>query len=71
MFTVCLSQPILAYANNYDFVRQSSCVGIWEDYGGKDKTQSNPLGPVNRLSYIGDRQPQVCLQSFEFSRPEI
>jgi len=59
----CLSTPIAAYANNYDFVRQSSCVGVWQDYGGKEKTLNNPERPVNNLIVDGDVRPEVCLRS--------
>jgi hypothetical protein len=60
---VCLSNPVIGYANSYDFVRQSSCVGVWQDYGGRDKTQGNPERPINSLIYDGDRRSQVCLPS--------
>jgi hypothetical protein len=63
LVVICASHPIVAYANNYDFVRQSACVGVWEDYGNKDKTLNNPAAPVNRLVFDGDRRKDVCLFS--------
>lgn len=63
MMLVCVSYPIAAYANNYDFVRQSSCVGVWEDYPAQEKTLNHPEAPVNTLRYDRDIRPSVCLPS--------
>jgi hypothetical protein len=63
MLIVCLSYPIAGYANNYDFLRQSSCVGLWEDYGKKEKTSSNPDRPVDTLINDADIRPGLCMQS--------
>lgn len=27
--TVVFLNPLMGYANNWDFIRQSSCVGVW------------------------------------------
>ena len=56
------TRPLIAYANNWDFARESACYGIWEHYpSGKDKTSANFEGPVNPLVYDGDRHPEWCL----------
>jgi hypothetical protein len=55
------SSPLIAYANNWDFARESACYGVWEKYpNGKDKTTFNFEGPVNPLIYDGDTRPEWC-----------
>ena len=63
VLSICTAIPIVAYANNYDFVRQSSCVGVWQDYGRQDKTFSHPAFPINSLVFDGNKRPDVCLFS--------
>jgi hypothetical protein len=63
---VVSASPVVAYANNWDFARQSSCYGVWESYpDGKDKTAFNFDRPVNPLRYDGDRRPEWCLQAID------
>ena len=49
MLVVVFSNPILGYANNHDFLRQSSCVGLWQNYQNKPKISANPERPINKL----------------------
>jgi hypothetical protein len=63
MFLLCLSHPIAGYANNYDFLRQSSCVGVWQVYEDREKTAPHPDRPVNALVHDGDRRSGLCMQS--------
>lgn len=64
---VTFTTPLLGYANNYDFLRQSSCIGLWQDYQDPTitKISSHPSAPVDRLIYDGDRQPILCMQSVD------
>lgn len=57
------SSPIYGYGNNWDFVRQSSCIGLWQSYPDKDKTTANPKAPVNSLKYDGEKQLRLCVRS--------
>jgi len=65
------ANPLLGYANNYDFVRQSSCIGIWQDYANKPNTAANPLAPVNSLIYDGHTSRGVCMKSSDNLFPWI
>lgn len=61
MVLIVQTSPLIAYANNWDFARESGCYGVWEQYpDGKDKTTLNFAGPVNPLIYDGDRRPEWC-----------
>jgi len=65
LLAVSLS-PLIAYANNWDFARESACYGVWENYpGGKDKTAFNFERPVNPLRYDGDKRPEWCLKTID------
>ena len=71
--TVFLS-PMLGYANNYDFIRQSSCIGIWQSYPNqpnKPKTTNNPKAPVNALIFDDQKLSHVCLNSTDNIFPWI
>ncbi|CAB1275713.1 putative membrane protein [Candidatus Nitrosacidococcus tergens] len=61
----------MGYANNYDFTRQSSCIGIWQFYPDKFKTESNRLYSVNTLIFDGDQRKQTCLKSIDNVFPWI
>ena len=60
---VTFSSPIMGYGNNFDFIRQSSCVGLWQAYQEKPKTSPNPEAPVNSLQYDGDINNGGCMRS--------
>ena len=63
MFLLCLAHPIAGYANNYDFLRQSSCMGVWQVYEDREKTSPHPDRPINALVYDGDRRSGLCMVS--------
>jgi hypothetical protein len=59
----CTATPILGYANNLDFFRQSSCVGVWQDYGDRPRIAAHMEGPVDLLVYDGTRIGAFCMRS--------
>ncbi|MES2817364.1 MAG: hypothetical protein V4812_00055 [Pseudomonadota bacterium] len=59
------SGPLLAYANNYDFLRQSACIGVWQWKDGIDKTAGNYQFPIGTLINDGQRLPDMCLYSID------
>lgn len=62
---VVFSSPIMGYGNNYDFLRQSSCTGLWQQYSEKSKTSTNPDAPVNSLIYDKETLKKVCMHSVD------
>ena len=60
---VVLASPVIGYGNNFDFIRQSSCIGLWESYPDRPKIQAHPEGPVPTLVYDGDRRRYLCMAS--------
>jgi hypothetical protein len=70
IFAVFFSTPIMGYANNYDFIRQSGCVGLWQAYKDKPKTSSNPEAPVNALA-LGQKDPAFCIKSIDNVFPSL
>ncbi len=68
---VVFANPLMGYANNYDFLRQSSCVGIWQSYPDKPKTASNPEAPVNSLIFDGHKDDSLCMKSIDNIFPAI
>lgn len=63
IFVVTFSSPIMGYANSYDFLRQSSCVGLWQSYQNKPKIASNPEAPVNAIVFDRDKNSALCMKS--------
>lgn len=68
---VVFANPLIGYANNYDFLRQSSCVGIWQSYPDKPKTASNPEAPVNSLIFDDHKDDGLCMKSIDNIFPAI
>ena len=60
---VVFHTPLFGYANSYDFVRKSACVGIWQDYPGQPKGAGFPFAPVNSLVFDDDRRTDICAKS--------
>jgi len=71
IIAVVFLSPLMGYANNYDFLRQSSCVGIWQSYLDKPKTSSNPEAPVNSLVFDGHKDNGLCMKSIDNVFPLI
>ncbi len=53
----------IGYANNYDFIRHSSCVGLWSHIPDHVKTSAHPFEPSAQLLYDGDIVTDHCLLS--------
>lgn len=62
---VVFHSPIFGYANNYDFVRKSACVGIWQNYSDRPKEAGHPSAPVNNLILLDYRRSDVCSKSID------
>lgn len=60
---ITLFDPVLAYANNADFIRQSSCVGLWHQHPDVLKTSAYPFYPSSALIYDADVQLEHCVFS--------
>ena len=58
-----LLDPIIGYANNSDFIRQSSCMGLWHNHADIVKTSGYPFYPSPNLIYDADVQPVHCVFS--------
>lgn len=69
MLVVVFSNPIVGYANNYDFLRQSSCIGLWQNYKNKPKTSANIERPINNLIYDKDINRELCMKSIDNAFP--
>lgn len=65
MAVVVLAEPMIGFANNFDFARQSACVGLWENYGDRPKLRGHPDAPVPRLVFDGDRSAALCRPSVD------
>ena len=70
MFIAFLT-PVMGYANNTDFLRQSSCTGIWQVYEDKPKGSRNPTEFVNSLQYDGEVRKELCMKSSDNIFPYI
>jgi len=68
---VAFTSPMLGYANNYDFIRQSNCTGIWQHYKDKPKTSDNIGFPVNGLTYEAKGGYGACLRSIDNLFPSV
>lgn len=57
--------PFIGFANSYDFLRQSACVGLWQSIEGVDKTLGNYQFPSRLLLFDGERRPALCMHSVD------
>ena len=53
----------IGYANNYDFIRHSSCVGLWSYIPDHTKTSGYAIAPSAQLLYDGDILEGNCIRS--------
>lgn len=60
---ITLFDPIIGYANNSDFIRQSSCMGLWQNHADIVKTSGYSLYPSPNLLYDADVQLGHCVFS--------
>ncbi|WP_118182340.1 hypothetical protein [Paraburkholderia phosphatilytica] len=70
MASIVGASPLIAYPNNYDFLRVESCVGLWPDTGSH-KLDPHWDGPVNNLIYDRDYHRDLCLVSIDDLFPYI
>src|SRR5215472_8102787 len=70
---VALHVPLLGYANNYDFIKISSTVGLWVDEVGMDPYEGHPSAPFRHyLSHgIRHRESQYLSSELLFVYPAI
>lgn len=60
---ITTSTPMFGYANNFDFIRQSSCLGLWVYVDGKQSRSASPWAPS--ATYDGDIDPSLCQRSID------
>lgn len=53
----------IGYANNYDFIRHSSCMGLWSYIPEHTKTSGHAVAPSAQLLYDADILADNCLYS--------
>lgn len=53
----------IGYANNYDFIRHSSCIGLWSYIPGHAKVSAHATAPSAQLLYDADILVDNCLYS--------
>src|SRR4030088_117048 len=56
MSQVTFHKPLLGYANNYDFIKISSTLGVWPDEPGVVPTAGHPSAPLSRYRCHGIRE---------------
>jgi hypothetical protein len=57
-------EPLAGYANQYDMIRSSACIGLYPDLPRPQRFQANSAAPVPR--YTSDaRRPDLCYPSTE------
>lgn len=56
--------PLLGYANQYDMVRTSACVGYYPDLPGDTRYEPHPESPIP-VYRRGERLAHVCYPSTE------
>lgn len=62
---ITLFDPVIGYANNSDFIRQSSCMGLWHNHADIVKTSGYPFYPSPTLIYDADVQLGHCVFSVD------
>ncbi|HET7844443.1 MAG TPA: hypothetical protein VFL14_09850 [Xanthomonadales bacterium] len=45
---VAWHEPMAGYANQYDTIRSSACLGLWPDVPEAERTQAHPQAPIAR-----------------------
>ncbi len=60
-----LHEPMLGYANNYDFIKISSTVGLWAEEPGVNPYEGHPSAPVRHYRSHGPRYPEARYLSSE------
>jgi hypothetical protein len=65
LLSVIVHEPVLGYANNYDFIRLEACTGLWPRYASKPRQSSNPEAPIGKYIYNGQKSEIDCVPSFD------
>src|SRR5450759_5007995 len=55
MAQVALHSPLFGYANNYDFIKLSSTLGVWPDEPGVNPLEGHWSGPLSHYRTHGER----------------
>lgn len=71
LWPVVLAHPAIGFGNNFDFFRQSSCTGLWEDYPDRPRLYPHPEGPVPTLIYSNEGGDALCVASWDNLFPHI
>jgi len=66
LFQVVLHSPMLGYANNSDFIKLSSTVGIWLDEPGVDPLAGHPSAPFRHYRSHGKH-----IEEFRYLSSEV
>jgi len=62
---VVFHKPLLGYANNWDFIKISSTLGVWADEQGVEPTAGHPTTPVSHYRTHGERFRELRYLSSE------
>ena len=57
---IALTSPPLGYANSWDFIRQSSCHGLWQDIPGIERKEKSPLNVSEHLLFVPELDGSLC-----------
>lgn len=74
MVKACLvihHSPMIGYANNFDFARSESCIGVWQSYADQPKDRMHIGAPVSTLMRDGDIRSDMCSWSIDNAIPWI
>lgn len=58
------ARPLIAYSNNFDFLRQASCVGVWPVSSGVEKGSATTY-PADNLVLDRDIRSELCSASID------
>jgi hypothetical protein len=71
VFSVAIHKPVLGYGNNWDFIRQSSCIGIYPAYEALPRGSAHPSGPYNNLIFSKETDSGLCMHSIDNLFPQL
>jgi hypothetical protein len=63
-------EPLAGYANQYDMLRTSACIGWWPDLPEAQPTEAHPAAPLARYR-PGPLRPDTCYPSSEVALAAI
>src|SRR5262249_43304095 len=62
---IVLHAPIIAYSNNWDFVRLASCVGLWPKNADPEDKYGGSASPTRSYIFDSDIRPAFCLKTVD------